>query len=90
MGKKYVNPNGQPRERCQIAAFSLVDQFGAKQKDVAKALGVKQSTVSAWVKEVRYRKRINGLERELDNAQSYINELSNELGYLIEYEETSD
>lgn len=81
MPKKYVNPKGQSRERCQVAAYTLVKHFGATQKDVANVMGVSQTTISAWNKEMRYKEQINGLTKEIDNAGAYINYLSNELGY---------
>ena len=71
----YKNKAGQPRERAMVAAYSLVTEFGATQKDVATALGCSQSTVANWVKEVGFQKEITGLQRELNDAKVYIEEL---------------
>lgn len=71
----YKNKAGQPRERTMVAAYSLVTQFGAKQKDVAAALGCSQATVANWVKEVSFQKEITGLQRELNDANEYVKEL---------------
>lgn len=75
----YKNRSGQPRERAMVAAYSLVTQFGAKQKDVAAALGCSQATVANWVKEVGFQKEITGLQRELNDANAYIEELQHML-----------
>ena len=84
----YKNKGGQSRERTMVAAYSLVKDFGAKQTDVAKTLGCSQATVANWVKEVGYEAKINGLQQELADAQSYIEELKDEMNnnYLT-YEE---
>lgn len=71
----YRNRSGQPRERAMVAAYSLVTQFGAKQKDVAAALGCSQATIANWVKEIGFRREITGLEHELNDANAYIEEL---------------
>lgn len=75
----YKNRSGQPRERAMVAAYSLVTQFGAKQKDVAAVLGCSQATVANWVKEVGFQKEITGLQRELNDANAYIEELQHML-----------
>ncbi|WP_244946566.1 helix-turn-helix domain-containing protein [Gallaecimonas pentaromativorans] len=75
----YKNKAGQPRERAMVAAYSLVTKFGAKQKDVATVLGCSQATVANWVKEVGFQKEINGLQRELNDANEYIEELQHML-----------
>ncbi len=82
---KYKNQGGQPREKCMVAAFSLVNNFGATQSDVAKVMKCSQGTIANWVKEVGYRKEISGLKNELEHAESYIQHLANELN-LIEYD----
>lgn len=75
----YKNRSGQPRERAMVAAYSLVTQFGAKQKDVAAVLGCSQATIANWVKEVGFQKEITGLQRELNDANAYIEELQHML-----------
>ncbi|CRM84365.1 helix-turn-helix domain-containing protein [Pseudomonas sp. 25 R 14] len=75
----YKNNGGQPREKAMVAAYALVTKYGSKQADVAKALGCSQSTVNAWVKEITFRSQISSLERELDDATTYIDDLRNEL-----------
>jgi predicted transcriptional regulator len=75
----YKNKGGQPREKAMVAAFALVTKFGSKQVDVATVLGCSQSTVNSWVKEMSFRSQISSLERELDDATTYIDDLRNEL-----------
>lgn len=75
----YKNRAGQPRERAMVAAYALVTKFGAKQKDVATVLGCSQGTVANWVKEVGFQKKITGLQRELNDASEYIEELQHML-----------
>lgn len=67
-----------------IAAYALVNNFGAKQHDVAVVLGCSQGTVANWIKEVGYQKKISGLRSELSSAHNYIEELADQLN-LIEY-----
>jgi len=81
---KYENKGGQPREKCMISAYAPVNNYGAKQSDVAQVLGRSQSTVANWIKEIRYRKEISGLKSELSKANDYIGHLADEL-HLIEY-----
>lgn len=82
---KYVNAAGQPREKCIVAAYALVTRYGANQAAVANVMGCSQSTIASWVKEARFREEINGLRGELEASRDYIQDLSNELGY-IEYD----
>lgn len=82
---KYTNNGGQPRDKCMVAAWALVSQYGAKQADVAKALGCSQATVANWVKEVRFQKEISGLKGELNKANDLIESLADEL-HLIQYD----
>ena len=86
---KYSNKGGQPREKCMVAAFALVNNYGATQSAVAGVMGCSQGTVANWVKEVGYRKEIAGLKKELTQANTYINELASELN-LIEYNPNED
>jgi len=81
---KYTNAGGQPRERCMVAAYALVRNFGARQADVARVMGCSQSTVANWVKEAGYRQEIQGLRNDIEAARDYIGELSHEL-HLIEH-----
>ena len=81
---KYTNAGGQPREKCIIAAYALVKNYGAKQADVAKVMGCSQSTIANWVKEAGYKAEIQSLRNDINAASDYIAELSNELR-LIEY-----
>lgn len=71
----YKNNAGQPRERAMVAAYSLVTHFGAKQTDVAAVLGCSQATIANWVREVGHQREIRELQRELDDANEYIEEL---------------
>ena len=75
----YKNKGGESREKTMIAAYALVRNFGAKQADVAKALGCSQATIASWVKDIGYQEQIQGLERELQEASTYINELNDEI-----------
>jgi predicted transcriptional regulator len=86
---KYSNKGGQPREKCMVAAYALVNNFGATQAAVAEVMGCSQGTVANWVKEVGYRKEISGLKNELVAANGYIDELANQL-QLIEYTPEED
>lgn len=86
----YKNKGGQPRERAMVAAYSLVTQFEAKQADVAKALGCSQATIANWVKEIGYKKQIAGLETDLQDAQSYIEELRDEMSGYLEHDDSDD
>ena len=81
---KYENKGGQPREKCMIAAYALVNNFGAKQAAVAEVMGCSQGTIANWVKDIGYRKEISGLQKELSKANDYIEHLADELN-LIEY-----
>lgn len=82
---KYENKAGQPREKCMIAAYALVKNYGAKQAAVAKVMDCSQGTVANWVKEVSFKKEIKGLKKELSKANDYIETLADELK-LIEYD----
>ena len=81
---KYENKGGQPRDKCMIAAYALVTNFGAKQTAVAEVMGCSQGTVANWVKEVGFKKEISGLKNELFKANDYIENLADQLN-LIEY-----
>lgn len=80
----YKNKGGQSRERTMIAAYSLVEQFGAKQKDVAAALDCAPSTIHQWVKDIRYQREISDLKYQLDDAKDYIDHLADQL--QLEYQ----
>jgi predicted transcriptional regulator len=86
---KYRNTGGQPREKAMVAAYALVTKFGANQADVGKVLGCSQPTVANWVKEMGYRKEINGLKNELSSAQEYIDYLAEEMK-LIGYDPSAE
>lgn len=75
----YKNSNGQPRERCMIAAYSLAEDFGAKQSDIAKVMNCSQSTVSSWIKEARYKRSISELTAEIEDANEYVQQLTYDL-----------
>ena len=81
---KYENKKGQPREKCMIAAYALINHYGAKQTAVADVMGCSQGTIANWVKEVNYRNEIKKLENELATAKDYIEDLASQLK-LIEY-----
>ncbi len=86
---KYENKGGQPRDKCMIAAYALVNNFGAKQKSVAEVMGCSQGTIANWVKEVGFQKEISGLKNELIKANDYIEDLAGQLN-LIEYRPDDD
>ena len=91
----YKNKNGQPRERAMVAAYSLVTEFGSTQESVAKALGCSQPTIANWVKEVGHQATVAGLQRELNDAKAYIQELHDEMAttqieHITEEEDDGD
>ena len=69
-----------------VAAYSLAKEFGAKQADIAKALGCSQGTVANWVKEVGLRKQVHDLKVELHDAKAYVRQLRQEIGGYIEHD----
>ena len=76
-----------------VAAYSLVTEFGATQQNVAKVLNCSQATIANWVKEVGFKKQIDGLERELGDAKEYISVLRNEIlgdsrGHYLEHDDS--
>lgn len=81
---KYKNKGGQPREKAMVAAFALVKNFGATQANVATVMGCSQGTIANWVKEMSYKKEINGLQNELNLAKEYTQELASKMN-LIEF-----
>lgn len=81
---KYENKGGQPRDKCMVAAYALVNDFGAKQKSVAEVMGCSQGTIANWVKEVGFRREISGLKSERLKANDYIKELATQLK-VVEY-----
>ncbi|MFL1420208.1 helix-turn-helix domain-containing protein [Pseudomonas fildesensis] len=87
MPPKYTNAGGQPREKCMVAAYALVKNYGATQATVATVMGCSQATVANWVKEVGFQKEISGLKGELTGARDYIDNLADQLN-LIEYDPT--
>lgn len=72
-----------------VAAYALVENYGARQVDVAKVMDCSQGTIANWVKEVGYRKEIDGLRNELAKANDYIEHLADELN-LIGYNPEED
>lgn len=86
---KYENEGGQPRDKCMVAAYALVKNFGAKQSAVAGVMNCSQGTVANWVKEVGFKKEIAGLKNELEQAHDYIEHLADQL-QLIEYNPSGD
>ncbi len=81
----YKNKGGQPREKVMVAAYWLVAEAGAKQSDVARALGCSQPTIASWVKEVGFRNEIQGLQREIEDAREYAEQLQNQISGYIEH-----
>jgi len=67
-----------------VAAWALVENYGASQADVAKVMGCSQPTIANWVKDVRYKKEISGLQNQLLQANDLIESMANEL-HLVEY-----
>ncbi len=87
----YKNRGGESREKTMVAAYALVKKFGAKQSDVATALGCSQATVANWVKEISYEEKIYGLERELSDAQIYIEKLNDDINHnYLEFDDDND
>ena len=68
----YSNPHGGSRDMAMIMAYLFSTEFGKKQSEIAQFLGVSQSTVHQWIKEISYKKTIRNLERELEAARQYI------------------
>ena len=75
----YKNQNGQPRERCMVAAYSLVNDFGATQEAVAKVMITTQGTIANWVKEVKLKREIQSLQAQLEDARAYTDTLAEQL-----------
>lgn len=65
----YQNINGAPREKAMLAAYVLVNEFGASQVDVARVFRCSQGTIHQWVKEIGLKKTIQDLSRELDDVR---------------------
>lgn len=82
----YKNKNGQPRERAMVAAYSLVTEFGASQASVGAVLGCSQGTISNWVKSVEQEAEIRNLTVQLQDAQTMIQDLRQEV-MLLEHNE---
>ena len=61
--------------------FVLHTKYGRTQKKLADLFEISQSTVSNYIKEVRYEMRIKGLSYELERAYQFINE---HMGLLTE------
>lgn len=87
---KYKNAAGQPREKCMVAAYALVRNYGAGQAAVAAVMKCSQGTISNWVKEISYRTEISGLKNQLDSANDYICELASELNVIEYYPDNDD
>ena len=85
----YKNPNGATRKQAMLAAYSLKENFGANQGDIAKVLGCSGATVSSWIKDVRYQKQIHDLSNELASVQQYVENLQEEIR-TIEHHEHND
>lgn len=77
-----------PRERMMWLVLILVDEFRAKQTDVARVFQVSPATISLWLKEMRLRQRIQTLERELGElrliARGYVD--AGQIGVARSYE----
>lgn len=43
---KYENKGGQPRDKCMIAAYALINNFGAEQTAVASVMGCVHARIS--------------------------------------------
>ena len=52
----YSNPHGGSRDMAMIMAYLFSTEFGKKQSEIAQFLGVSQSTVHQWIKEISYKK----------------------------------
>lgn len=87
---KYRNTAGQPREKCMVAAYVLVNNYGATQQAVASVMKCSQPTIANWVKEVGFRKEIDGLKNGLQQADDYIKELADQLNLTIEHNPNED
>ena len=78
-----------PREKMRWLVLLLVDEFNAKQLDVARVFKVSPATISLWLKEMRLRHRIGELEDEVRElrvlASSYISSgaISQSRGYEL-------
>lgn len=58
------------KERMKMLVFILVDEYNAKQVDVAKVFGLSAPTISLWMKEMRLRYTIHQMSVELDELRN--------------------
>ncbi len=81
---KYKNEGGQPREKCMVAAYVLIENYGASQEDVAKVMKCSKSTIHYWYKEKKNQEIIANLQNQIACAKEYIDDLAGQLN-LIEF-----
>jgi predicted transcriptional regulator len=53
------------RERMKWLVLILVDEYNAKQVDVAKLFTLSSATISLWLKQMRLQYKIIGITREV-------------------------
>ncbi|ODC03005.1 hypothetical protein BFW38_05035 [Terasakiispira papahanaumokuakeensis] len=75
-----------PREKAKMLAYVLLNEFNAKQVNIAKVLNVSEPTISLWLKEMRFRAEIHSLKQELAEVRRIAQDLQ-EQG-LIEHRQT--
>lgn len=63
------------REKAKMLAYILVEEFNAKQADVAQVLKVSPPTISLWLKEMRLRKQNFELQKEVGELRKVAKEM---------------
>lgn len=58
------------RDRMKWLVLILVDEFNAKQVDVARVFSLSPATISLWLKEMRLRHTIRELTKEVEELRS--------------------
>ena len=66
----------QPKASAKIAAYVLYHEFGASQRAIAGVFNSSQSTISQWIKEAEYQRKIGALEEDLAQAREMVKDLS--------------
>lgn len=63
------------REKAQMLAYVLWDEFNAKQKNIALVLNVSEGTISLWLKEMRLKAENYALRQELNEVRQIAQQL---------------
>ena len=70
-------------ERHKAMAYVLNKEFGYPMANIAKLMGVAQSTISSAIKDFEYQRLIKNLEQELINARKELKSLGYNLPDVI-------